>query len=575
MDKREEIRKIFEENFTIIQTEKINFDITTEEFVRPCLGDYTEFLDKKYISYVIKPIHKENVRIKLECKDDGDIKKLKFEIKIFKKFPVIFENFDFSMPIFVGNDTDETDNIYQPISFRDCNIEFVSATAINNTFVSQRISFERCDIKELQIHKTIFAEEISFYRNVILYVSLSNCVFQKNLYFNHSIFEKKIDFRESEFEKTACFYGVSFEETPNFSQALFKGNLNLVNTNLNFNFEDLELRIQNEFQSYKENKGDSDKKSLENFTNDFRDSFRNFKSTLIKEHNVLDALNYYKVELYCKEIELKQKWDKKGVEAKNEADIKKNISRFKEFIDFLLLNFYRKLCEHHTDFLRVFNNLILLIALYAIFIYIGGFIDDEYLTIKQISNLTNYFVNAKDFFADKPCFLLVAIPALLACCVFYILFICLKNYKDIWKVIKQIFSKSLLIDTRNLIYCSLLVLFISIALIILIPNDMNLIFIFSNNICFLLFLFLYVWLVSLHNIILRYFFIICAYLITLAIIGFNKIALLNPFIGKLVSDKVEVEEPLFVLITFAYTILMALVLFSLQKTARKNSIMLN
>ena len=575
MDKREEIRKIFEENFTIIQTEKISFDITTEEFVRPYSGDYTEFLDKKYISYVIKPIYKENVRIKLVCKDDGDIKKLKFEIKIFKKFPVIFENFDFSMPIFVGNDTDETDNIYQPISFRDCNIEFVSATAINNTFVSQRISFERCDIKELQIHKTIFVEEIYFYRNVILYVSLSNCVFQKNLYFNHSILKKKVDFHESEFEKTACFYGVSFEETPNFSQALFKGNLNLVNTNLNFNFEDLELRIQNKFQSDKENKGDSDKKSLENFTNDFRDSFRNFKSALIKEHNVLDALNYYKVELYCKEIELKQKWDKKGVEAKNEDNIKKNISRFKEFIDFLLLNFYRKLCEHHTDFLRVFNNLILLIALYATIIYIGGFINDEDLTIKQISNFTNYFLNVKDFFADKPYFLLVTILALLACCVFYILFICLKNYKDIWKVIKQIFSKSLLIDTRNLIYCSLLVLFISTALIILIPNDTNLIFIFSNSICFLLFLSLYVWLVSLHNIILRYFFIICAYFITLAIIGFNKIALLNPFIGKFVSDKVKVEEPLFVLITFAYTILMTLVLFSLQKTARKNSIMLN
>lgn len=208
----------------------------------------------------------------------------------------------------------------------------------------------------------------------------------------------------------------------------------------------------------------------------------------------------------------------------------------------------------------------------CLIIYICGFIDDEYLTIKQISNFTNYFVNAKDFFADKPCLLLVAISALLACCVFYILFICLKNYKDIWKVVKQIFSKSLLIDTRNLIYCSLLVLFISTALIILIPNDTNLIFIFSNSICFLLFLSLYVWLVSLHNIILRYFFIICAYFITLAIIGFNKIALLNPFIGKLVSDKVKVEEPLFVLITFAYTILMTLVLFSLQKTARKNSI---
>lgn len=458
-------------------------------------------------------------------------------------------------------------NVKGSLNFQQCKFnDFNLRNADRKVEISGKFIFDFCKVLTIaKFENFIFNDKISF----------KGTKFNDNAYFNNSIFKNYADFHECEFEKTACFYGVSFEETPNFSQALFKGNLNLVNTNLNFDFEGLELRIQNEFQSYKENKGDGDKKLLENFTNDFRDSFRNFKSILIKEHNVLDALNYYKVELYCKEIELKQKWDKKGFEAKNEDDIKKNISRFKEFIDFLLLNFYRKLCEHHTDFLRVFNNLILLIALYATIIYIGGFIDDENLTIKQISNFTNYFVNAKDFFADKPCLLLVAISALLACCVFYILFICLKNYKDIWKVIKQIFSKSLLIDTRNLIYCFLLVLFISTALIILIPNDTNLIFIFSNSICFLLFLFLYVWLVSLHNIILRYFFIICAYLITLAIIGFNKIALLNPFIGKLVSDKVKVEEPLFVLITFAYTILMALVLFSLQKTARKNSIMLN
>ena len=432
-----------------------------------------------------------------------------------------------------------------------------------NIVFKEKVKFDKCEFKgKVSFKNCTFKKQVIF----------SNSSFEDNVYFNNSTFEDYADFHECKFEKTACFYGVGFEGTPNFSQALFKSNLNLVNTNLNFDFEDLELRIQNELQSYKENKGDNDKKSLENFTNDFRDSFRNFKAVLLKEHNTLDALDFHKAEFYCKEIELKQKWHKKGVEATNDSGMRKNTLKFKEVIDFCLLYFYRKLCEHHTDFLRVFNNLILLIALYATIIYIGGFIDDEDLTIKQISNFTNYFVNVKDFFADKPCFLLVAIPALLACCVFYILFICLKNYKDIWKVIKQIFSKSLMMDLYKIFCFSLFILFISAVSTFFVPKDINTISIFLNIYIFLLFPFLYLWLLSLNNILFRYLLIICAYFVALIIIGFNKIALLNPFIGKFVSDKVKVEEPLFILITFAYTILMALVLFSLQKTARKNSI---
>lgn len=181
-------------------------------------------------------------------------------------------------------------------------------------------------------------------------VDFANFKFQKSVYFNNSTFENYADFHECEFEKIACFYGVTFEKTPNFSQAIFKGNLNLVNTNLNFDFADLKLRIQEEYQKYSENSVNTEKKTLENFTNDFRDSFRIFKATLLEEHNTLDALDYHKPEFYCKESELKQKWDK----TKNEADVRKNTLRFKEFIDCCLLYFYRKLCEHHTDFFKSF-----------------------------------------------------------------------------------------------------------------------------------------------------------------------------------------------------------------------------
>ena len=47
--------------------------------------------------------------------------------------------------------------------------------------------------------------------------------------------------------------------------------------------------------------------NLDNFANDFRDSFRGFKSALIKDNNLLDASEFHRCELYCKEIELYSK----------------------------------------------------------------------------------------------------------------------------------------------------------------------------------------------------------------------------------------------------------------------------
>ena len=89
---------------------------------------------------------------------------------------------------------------------------------------------------------------------------------------------------------------------------------------------------------------------------------------------------------------------------------------------------------------------------------------------------------------------------------------------------------------------------------------------------FCLFIILYLWLVCLDSIFLRYIVVIVAYIVASVALGDN-IAILNPLIGKLIADdKTMTNDPLFATITLAYTILTLLVLFSLQKTARKNSI---
>ena len=207
---------------------------------------------------------------------------------------------------------------------------------------------------EKTINHIIEMKDCIFCENVVI-----NKVFNENIHFNNSTFKKYADFHESEFNKTACFYGVTFEKTPNFSQVIFKGNLNLVNSNLNFDFNECEKIFDKELSIHEEKETDIQNltpklsnKAPYKIASDFRDSFRGFKNALIKDNNLLDASNYHKIELYFKEIELKHKKPK---------------IFSKEWIDLWQLKLYRLTSNHHTDLLKAFNSLMILIGVFALF----------------------------------------------------------------------------------------------------------------------------------------------------------------------------------------------------------------
>ncbi|EOZ2161555.1 pentapeptide repeat-containing protein [Campylobacter coli] len=230
--------------------------------------------------------------------------------------------------------------------------------SINGFLDMQNINFKNITFGKLYIPKEIFEKSVNFERCVFLQdinfkdytfneITFNTCIFKGNAYFNNSNFTKNVDFHESEFKKTACFYGVRFDKTPNFSQAIFKENLNVVNTNLNFTFGNLQERIKQEYKDFNET---NEKKSLDKFANDFRDSFRTFKNALIKDNNLLDASNFHKYELYCKELELENK----------------KVTTFKDIVDRYQLFFYRKLCDHHTNLLLNAKWLLYIVALYVL-----------------------------------------------------------------------------------------------------------------------------------------------------------------------------------------------------------------
>ncbi|BEJ70795.1 pentapeptide repeat-containing protein [Campylobacter coli] len=543
---------IIEKNITEI--DKISYEVIAIEEIKQILNIEDNI---RYISGVFYIFGLSRTNLKTQVHGVVDI------LSLFETYPLVFDHCIFTQRIGYFN---QITNI-KKISFLNC--EFEEQIYLN---------FQEC-LDIFQMDNCVFEDRVTIKGK-----------FNDNVYFNNSIFKDYANFHTCEFEKTANFYGVRFEKTPNFSQAIFKGNLNVVNTNLNFTFDDLQERIKQEYASYETQRTAKEagvipnlyqKKSLDKFANDFRDSFRTFKNALIKDNNLLDASNFHKYELYCKEIELKQNWDKKGENVKNTTDLEKNVSRIRDFMDFLLLGFYRKLCDHHTDFLKVFNNLILLIALYALFIFVGSFeFDLEKKSIQNLnktSDMFSYLTKVKEviinfsFMQQYYNHILISFVAVCFICLIVIFYKIFKNIKLDFIIIKNIIFKDIIKSILILCVYLLFLLIILIYINIYIPKNQNNLNILSNIGIFFTFCIFYLWMVCLNTLFLRYIFICISYIIVIISMGAN-ITILNPFIGKLINDKIFSNDPLFIYLTFAYTILIFLVLFSLQKTARKNSI---
>ncbi|HEF7745850.1 TPA: pentapeptide repeat-containing protein [Campylobacter jejuni] len=449
---------------------------------------------------------------------------------------------------------------------------------------------KNCAIEKINLWKNKFKNRCYFVDSNFGYkdkdnttkLNFSNTHFKDNVYFNNSEFYSYADFHECEFDDIACFYGVKFHKIPNFSQVVLKGNFNALNITSNFVFDDLKKQIKQEYENFnKDIKEKENKKPLGKFANDFRDSFRIFKNALIKDNNLLDASNFHKYELYCKEIELKQNWDKKGENVKNTTDLEKNVSRIRDFMDFLLLGFYRKLCDHHTDFLKVFNNLILLVGLYILFIFVGGFefnLEKNFIqNLNKTSDMFSCLTKVKQAIINfSPIqqyydYILISFATICFIGLIVIFYKIFKNMKLYFVIIKNIIFKDIIKSILNLCVYLLFLLIILIYINIYIPKNQNNLNILSNIGIFFTFCIFYLWTVCLNTLFLRYIFICISYIIVIIFMGAN-ITILNPFIGKLINDKIFSNEPLFIYLTFAYTVLMFLVLFSLQKTARKNSI---
>ena len=268
--------------------------------------------------------------------------------------------------------------------------------------------------KGVSFEKSIFESKVVFTDSVFgtnckeemqsIKASFKGCIFKKEVkfdkviahipvYFNHAEFGhdgkdgknetdlvENADFHESRFEDVACFYCAKFFEAPNFSQTIFNGSPNFVSSKINFTFDGLKDFIKR--------KAVKDEDREDKTANDYRDSFRLVKNALIKENDILNASQYHKMELYCKEIELESK------EQKSPSD----------WLERWQLWFYRKTSDHHTDLLRIIGSVMACIGLFG-YVLLGVFASDEKIA---------------EFFARLDCAFIA-----LVYCIFLHLFCCL------------------------------------------------------------------------------------------------------------------------------------------------------
>ena len=180
--------------------------------------------------------------------------------------------------------------------------------------------------KNIDLSHSIFEDDVDFSGcsfgtevDITKTIDLSSITFEKDAKFDESVFNYFVAFHTTSFKGTASFYKCKFNTIPNFSPADFKGILNINNVvwgekNKGFGFKNIKELVEKAYNS---------NDPMENVIN-LRNSFSGIKHKLIEQDNLLEAQDFHKAELYCKEIELRDRIEQEYLSNRNKAKIKIN-----------------------------------------------------------------------------------------------------------------------------------------------------------------------------------------------------------------------------------------------------------
>ncbi|EOI5271612.1 pentapeptide repeat-containing protein [Campylobacter coli] len=396
-----------------------------------------------------------------------------------------------------------------------------------NNFIFRNVEFNKINF----IHK----DDINVVSNAESYV-FRNAVFKDVLSFEGMEFER-LGFDNVLFNGVVTFSNTKFNTKPQFINCTFSNQFNIEHQYIKYSDKDIENKINNI-----QDKNDKFRVLL-----NLRDLFRKLKSNRIAHHNLIDASELRTQELYARELELKYQENK---------SLREKIERYQLF-------FYRKLCDHHTDLLKAFHNLLIVIMLFGIF----SFVLDKFKQPSHIENDIKYNIVKVDSNEN---------------------YIFKEHNKTTYNLLSlNIEQESDKFIKNDFVY---MIVFLILVLLLLSFNIFTSIYIFGS-ILYLIFSFLDLLALYTHIAVIVFFVLFALKFILLddrqrykrgivVAISYTvciftllvKPSLLLPALGSFLDKDSNATYPLLLSLSVVYFMLVVLVLFSLQKTARKNSI---
>ncbi len=399
------------------------------------------------------------------------------------------------------------------------------------------INPNNCIFRNVEFNKINFIhiDDINAESNAESYV-FQNTVFKDALSFKGMKFER-LEFDNVLFNGVVTFSNTKLNAKPQFINCTFSNQFNIEHQYIKYSDKDIENKINNI-----QDKNDKFRALL-----NLRDLFRKLKSNRIAHHNLIDASELRTQELYARELELKYK-EKKSLREK--------IERYQLF-------FYRKLCDHHTDLLKAFHNLLIVVMLFSMF----SFALDKFKQPNHIENDIKYNIVKVDSNEN------------------YI-------FKEHNKTTYNLLSLNMEQESDKFIKNDFvyMIVFLILVLLLLSFNIFTSIYIFGS-ILYLIFSFLDLLALYTHIAVIVFFVLFALKFILLddrqrykrgivVAISYTvciftllvKPSLLLPALGSFLDKDSNATYPLLLSLSVVYFMFAVLILFSLQKTARKNSI---
>ncbi|MDE7318023.1 MAG: pentapeptide repeat-containing protein [Helicobacter sp.] len=407
---------------------------------------------------------------------------------------------------------------------------------------SKRFKFRNCIFKEPIILKQITFGEILYF---------INSTFEGEVDFSYSLFKERVFFSESTFSNKASFAEVIFEQNAYFDEARFLGeaDFGLSEFNKNAHFygaqfrkikkEGIEINDIPNFLQAIFNGGinltntklgltfelveDKIKETYEEKASQYRrekDAPRRYKvanefRNVFK--NIKDGLirgnNLLDASLFHK-MELYAK----ELELKYKKEEAEEESGIRDTVDKIQLMLYRVTSDHHTDLMLILTNVLALIVLFAITSITLLFCADYLLKWIGINDECHVLEQIRCLFAMLPKHIHEYIKPIVWGEITIIITLC-ATFVYVFKcIVCHIYAA----NNNKKLHCCFIVVFLANAFILAV-----------------------------------------------------KPAIMLPIFGKLIDESLKIDFPAFTSLSIVYAILMFLLIWSLQKTARKNTIVPN